>query len=72
MEHNLVFPTYEEIHEKSVKLAELIKDKNNNGVYPSFVEPYGKKQDLFAVYVGPFHTEDDIVDNIDMIQTLSE
>ena len=30
MEHNLVFPTYEEIHEKSVKLAELIKDKNIN------------------------------------------
>ena len=30
MEHNLVFPTYDEIHEKSVKLAELIKDKNIN------------------------------------------
>ena len=30
MEHNLVFPTYEEIHEKSVKLAELIKGKNIN------------------------------------------
>ena len=30
MEHNLVFPTYEEIHEKSVKLAELIKNKNIN------------------------------------------
>ena len=30
MEHNLVFPTYEEIHEKAVELAELIKDKNIN------------------------------------------
>ena len=30
MEHNLVFPTYNEIHEKAVKLAELIKDKNIN------------------------------------------
>ena len=52
--------------------AENLKNKINNGGYPSFVEPFGKKQDLFAVYVGPFHTEDDIVNNIDMIQTLSE
>ena len=28
MEHKLVFPTYEEIHEKAVKLRNLIKSKN--------------------------------------------
>ena len=28
MEHKLVFPTYEEMHEKAVKLGHLIKSKN--------------------------------------------
>ena len=28
MEHKLVFPTYEEMHEKAVKLGYLIKNKN--------------------------------------------
>ena len=28
MEHKLVFPTYEEMHEKAVKLGNLIKSKN--------------------------------------------
>ena len=27
MEHKLVFPTYEEMHEKAVKLGYLIKSK---------------------------------------------
>ena len=30
MEHKLVFPTYEEMHEKAVKLGHLIKNKNIN------------------------------------------
>ena len=30
MEHKLVFPTYEEMHEKAVKLGHLIKSKNIN------------------------------------------
>ena len=30
MEHKLVFPTYEEMHEKAVKLGYLIKNKNIN------------------------------------------
>ena len=28
MDHNIVFPSYDEIHEKAVKLAELIKSKD--------------------------------------------
>ena len=28
MDHNLVFPTYDEMHEMAVKLANLIKEKN--------------------------------------------
>ena len=28
MSHKLLFPTYEEMHEKSVKLAQIIKEKN--------------------------------------------
>ena len=30
MEHKLVFPTYEEMHKKAVKLGHLIKNKNIN------------------------------------------
>ncbi len=30
MEHKLVFPTYEEMHDKAVKLGHLIKSKNIN------------------------------------------
>ena len=30
MEHKLVFPTYEEMHKKAVKLGHLIKSKNIN------------------------------------------
>ena len=28
MDHKLEFPSYEEMHEKAVKLAHLIKEKN--------------------------------------------
>lgn len=28
MDHNLVFPTYDEMHEMAIKLANLIKEKN--------------------------------------------
>ena len=56
----------------SKKNADNLKDKINNGGLPSFVEPFGDKKELFAVYVGPFLTEDDIVNNIKLIQDLSE
>ena len=56
----------------SKKNAENLKEKINNGGLPSFVEPFGDKKELFTVYVGPFLTEDDIVNNIKLIQDLSE
>ena len=56
----------------SQKNANKLKEKINNGGFPSFVEPFGDKKELFAVYVGPFLTEDDIVNNIKLIQELSE
>ena len=56
----------------SKRNANNLKDKINNGGLPSFVEPFGDKKELFAVYVGPFLTEDDIVNNIKLIQDLSE
>ena len=56
----------------SKKNANNLKDKINNGGFPSFIEPFGDKKELFAVYVGPFLTEDDIVNNIKLIQDLSE
>ena len=39
---------------------------------PSFVEIFNKEKNLFAVYVGPFLSEDDILNNIDTIKKLSE
>jgi cell division septation protein DedD len=52
----------------AIKLSKKITD----GGYPSFVEPFGDDKDLFALYVGPFLSEDDIVTNMESIQLLSE
>ena len=52
----------------AIKLSEKITD----GGYPSFVEAFGDDRDLFAIYVGPFLSEDDIVTNMESIQLLSE
>lgn len=52
--------------------ADNLKDKINNGGLPAFIEPFGDNQELFAIYVGPFQTEDDIVNNMKLIQKLSE
>ena len=52
--------------------ADNLKDKINNGGLPAFIEPFGDNQELFAIYVGPFQTEDDIVNNMKLIQELSE
>ena len=52
----------------AVKLSKKITD----GGYPAFVEPFGDDRDLFAIYVGPFLSEDDIVTNMESIQLLSE
>lgn len=52
--------------------ANKLKVKINNGGYQAFVEVFGDKKELFAVYVGPFLSEDDIVNNMELIQALSE
>ena len=52
--------------------ANNLKEKVVNGGFPAFVESFGEKKNLYAVYVGPFLSEDDIVNNMELIQTLSE
>ena len=52
----------------ALRLAEQI----NKGGMPSFVETFNEEKNLFAVYVGPFLSEDDILNNIDIIEKLSE
>ena len=52
----------------ALRLTEQIK----KGGMPSFVEIFNKEINLFAVYVGPFLSEDDILNNIDTIKKLSE
>ena len=49
----------------------LVEEVLNSG-FPSFVESFGENGDLFAIYVGPFLTKDDIVNNMDLIQVVSE
>ena len=52
--------------------ANNLKEKVVNGGFPAFVEIFGDKGNLYAVYVGPFLSEDDIVNNMELIQALSE
>ena len=52
--------------------ANKLKIKINNGGLPAFVEVFGDKEELFAVYVGPFLSKDDIVNNMNLVQELSE
>jgi cell division septation protein DedD len=56
----------------SEKNSELIIKKIKNGGFPAFIEALEDNNELFVVYVGPFLSEDDIVNNIELIQTLSE
>ncbi len=52
--------------------SEAIVYKVNNGGLPAFFEVFEKNDKLFAVYVGPFVSESDIVNNMDTIKRLSE
>ena len=56
----------------SEKNALRLTDQINKGGMPSFVETFNEEKKLFAVYVGPFLSEDDILNNIDIIKKLSE
>ena len=52
--------------------ANKLKEKIVNNGFPAFVESFGDKGNLHAIYVGPFLSEDDIVTNMESIQLLSE
>ena len=52
--------------------SESIVSKVNNGGLPAFFEVFEDNDKLFAVYVGPFVSESDIVNNMDTIKRLSE
>ena len=56
----------------SKEKAYELRDKINDGGLTASVKPFGDNQKLFAIYVGPFQTEDDIVNNMNLIQKLSE
>ena len=52
--------------------ANKLKEKIVNNGFPAFVESFGEKGNLYAIYVGPFLSEDDIVTNMDLIKSISE
>tara|TARA_B100001121_G_scaffold198807_1_gene173845 strand:+ start:142 stop:582 length:441 start_codon:yes stop_codon:yes gene_type:complete len=52
--------------------SEAIVNKVNNGGLPAFFEVFENNDKLFTVYVGPFVSESDIVNNMDTIKRLSE
>mgnify|MGYP005722085743 FL=1 len=52
--------------------ADKLVERVLNSGFPSFVETFGENGDLFAIYVGPFLSKDDIVNNMDLIQVVSE
>ncbi len=52
--------------------ANKLKEKIVNGGFPAFVESFGDKGNSYAIYVGPFLSEDDIVNNMDLIKIISE
>jgi len=52
--------------------ANKLKEKIVNNGFPAFIESFGDKGNLHAIYVGPFLSEDDIVTNMDLIKSISE
>ena len=52
--------------------SEAIVNTVNDGGLPAFFEVFEENDKLFAVYVGPFLSESDIVNNMDTIKRLSE
>ena len=52
--------------------SEAIVNMVNDGGLPAFFEAFEENNKLFAVYVGPFVSESDIVNNMDTIKRLSE
>ena len=71
-ESNFEFFVYRAHVLSSKNNANILKEKIESRGYLSFVDEYGEMGNLFAIYVGPFLSEDDIVNNMNIIQEISE
>ena len=49
----------------------MVTKLQDNGIL-TFAEVFGEEKNLYAVYVGPFHEENDMHNNIEHIQKISE
>ena len=56
----------------SKKNADILKNEIEEGGYPAFIENLENNNNLFVLYVGPFLSESDIVNNMRDIQSLSQ
>jgi cell division septation protein DedD len=56
----------------SLENAETLSEKIKKGGYPSFVEVFGKNKNLYAIYVGPFLSKEEISSNIGDIKEVSQ
>ena len=56
----------------SKKNADILKNEIEEGGYPAFIENLENNNNLFVLYVGPFLSESDIVNNMADIQSLSQ
>ena len=56
----------------SKKNADILKNEIEEGGYPAFIENLENNNNLFVLYVGPFLSESDIVNNMGDIQSLSQ
>lgn len=56
----------------SLENAETLSEKIKKGGYPSFVEVFGKNKNLYAIYVGPFLSKEEISSNIEDIKEVSQ
>tara|TARA_B100000963_G_scaffold79496_1_gene67669 strand:+ start:5465 stop:5848 length:384 start_codon:yes stop_codon:yes gene_type:complete len=46
--------------------------KNIKKYFPAFIEPLENNETLFAVYVGPFRTKEDVDKNLEFIYEISQ
>ena len=56
----------------SLENAETLSEKIKKEGYPSFVEVFGKNKNLYAIYVGPFLSKEEISSNIEDIKEVSQ
>ena len=54
--------------ENALRIVEKVKESG----FPAFTEVFGSKKNLYAVYVGPFISQDDIKLNLEQIEKIAE